>query len=349
MNNLASPDSEIELVARAIDEVRSSAGIQGKIVTDVEAGTDVAVLLTISDRTLRYDCEVKKKVDRYALPLDLLNRLDNAQHTLLVSSPLSQDMANRCRELGLQFIDTAGNAYINDGTGVYVYVTGRRGSDPHQAPANNTMTPALLRMMFAFLAEPALLNAPYRDISIRAQVSTGAIGKALETLEIRGLVGTAAGGKRMIRTPELFLNEWASGYAGRLKPKLRKYRFAIDDLNGFLKRWNPGFRLSAWGGEPAAMILTGHLKPEEGTIYVDMDDPSTLRDIVKDFRLRADPQGRLEIVEMFWNSHYFDDSFPTVPAHLVYADLMATHDSRNIAVARQIAPGIIQHVHDTAR
>jgi hypothetical protein len=347
MNNSINSVSEAELIAKAIDEVRASAGIEGEILEDTDIDADAAVLLTINGRKLRYDCEVKKKVDRYALPLDLLNRLGNVQHTLLISYPLSQDMASRCRELGLQFIDTAGNAYINDGAGVYVYVTGRRGNELHQAPANNTMTPAVLRMMFAFLAEPALLNAPYRDISTSAQVSTGAIGKAFETLETRGLIGKAAGNKRMIRTPELFLNEWASGYAGRLKPKLRKYRFTTDDLDKFLKRWNPGLRLSAWGGEPAAKILTNHLKPEEGTIYVDMNDPHALRDIVKEFRLRADPQGRIEIVEMFWNSDYFTESFPTVPRHLVYADLMATHDSRNIAVARQIAPGIIQHVHHT--
>src|SRR5437764_7068910 len=146
------------------------------------------------------------------------------------------------------------------------------------------MTPALLRMMFVFLAQPSLLNAPYRDISMSARVSTGVIGKALETLEARGLIGTAASGKRMIRTPKLFLNEWASGYAGRLKPKLRKYRFATDNLDEVLD-WNPKFPISAWGGEPAAMIRTKHLEPEECTIYVDMDDPNALKDIVKAFRL----------------------------------------------------------------
>lgn len=339
---------EAELLVQALDALRVSTGIEGEILEKRDLDTDAAVLFTIQGRKLRYDCEIKKKVDRYALPLDLLNRLGNAQHTLLVSSPLSQEMATRCRELGLQFIDTAGNAYINDGVGTYIYVTGRRGSDQRQSPANSTMTPALLRMMFAFLAEPALLNAPYRDIAFRAQVSTGAIGKAFETLETRGLIGTAPGDKRMIRTPELFLNEWASGYAGRLKPKLRKYRFTTDHLDPFL-HWNPGFRLSAWGGEPAAMMLTQHLKPEECTIYVDMNDPNAFRDIVKDFRLRADPEGRIEIVEMFWNADYFTNWFPTVPPHLVYADLMATHDSRNIATARELIPGIIQYVHDTTR
>jgi len=362
MNNRIAPDSETELVAAALDALHESTSIQGEILEDADPDSDAAVSLMINGRTLRYDCEIKKKVDRYALPLDLLNRLGNAQHTLLVSSPLSPDMANRCRDIGLQFIDTAGNAYINDGAGVYVHVSGRRGNADAQPQVNNTLTPAALRMMFAFLAEPELLNAPYRDISLRAQISTGAIGKAFDTLESRGLIGTASGGKRMIRTPELFLNEWANGYAGRLKPKLRKYRFAADNLDKFLGRWNPELRISALGGEVAAAILTsgldrnnpdavttGHLKPEACTIYVAMGTPNALKDIVRDFRLRADPLGKIDMVEMFWNSDHFTGWFPAVPPHLVYADLMATHDPRNIEAARQIALKVIQYVHDTTR
>jgi hypothetical protein len=348
MNNLFVTGNETAFVASALAALHDSTNIQGDLLDTSNDDTDAQVLLTINGRKLRYDCEIKKKVDRYALPLNLLNRLGNAHRTLLISSPLSPDMANRCRDIGLQFIDTAGNAYINDGAGIYVYVTGRRGDAELQFTANNTMTPAALKMMFAALAEPELLNAPYRDISIQARISTGAISKAFDTLQSRELIGSTASGKRMIRTPELFLNEWASGYAGRLKPKLRKYRFAIDSLDEFLN-WTPGLRLSAWGGEPAAMILTGHLKPQECTVYIDMDDPHALKDIVKSFRLRADPQGRIEIVEMFWNPDHFTDSFPTVPLHLIYADLMASHDSRNITVARQLAPEIIQHVHDTTR
>lgn len=347
MNKSFVLNREAELVALALDALRDATGIQGDILDHPDAGADATVLLTVNGRKLRYDCEIKKTVDRYALPLGLLNKLGNAQHTLLISSLLSPDMADRCRDIGLQFIDTAGNAYINDGAGIYVHVTGRRGNTVRQVRADNTMTPAALKMMFAALAEPALLNAPYRDISIRARISTGAITKAFDTLTARELIGTA-GGKRIIRTPELFLNEWASGYAGRIKPKLRKYRFTTDNVDRFLN-WVPELGMSAYGGERAAMYLTGHLKPEAYTIYADMNDLTVLRDIVKHCRLRADPQGRIDVVEMFWNPEHFVEWFPTVPPHLVYADLMATHDSRNITVARQIAPAIIQHVHDTTR
>ncbi len=349
MNEIHLLTDETSMVARALDELRASVGLEGEIFPRAEPHADASIQLQIQGRKLRYDCDVKKKVDRYSLLLDLVNKPGSTEKSLLVSSPLSQDMANRCRELGLQFIDTAGNAYLNDGKGIYIYVAGRRGQDEVRAAADTaTTTPAALRMMFAFLADPSLLNAPYRDISYRAMVSIGAIGKVLETLGARHLIGATPGGKRMIRSPELFLNEWASGYVSRLKPKLRKYRFTTDDLDRF-RSWHPGLRLSAWGGETGATFLTKHLQAEECTVYIDMDNPSTLRELVKEFRLRADPNGRIEVVQMFWNSDYFTEWFPAVPPHLIYADLLATHDSRNIAIAKLIASEVIEHVHSTNR
>ena len=107
MNNPFMPGSEVAFVASAVDALHDSTGIQGEVLDTLNDDTDAAVLLTLHGRKLRYGCEIKKKVDRHTLPLNLLNRLGNAQRTLLVSSPLSPDMANRCRDIGLQFIDTA--------------------------------------------------------------------------------------------------------------------------------------------------------------------------------------------------------------------------------------------------
>jgi hypothetical protein len=350
MNNILFLTDETSLVARALDELHSSAGIYGEILPAAIANTNVSVQLQIGGKRLRYDCEIKNKVDRYSLLLDLIDRPSAMQNTLLVSSPLSQDMAHRCRELGLQFIDTAGNAYINNDKGIYIYVAGRRGDDDIRIVANDaTMPPAALRMMFAFLADPLLLNAPYRDISVQAMVSTGAIGKVFDTLEARHLIGTTAEGKRMIRSPQLFLNEWASGYASRLKPKLKRLRLTTDDLDNFRNNWKPGLRLSAWGGEVGATSFTKHLQPEECTVYMNLDGPHALQEMVKKFRLRMDPKGSIEVVHMFWNSDYFANWFPTVPPHLIYADLVATQESRNIAVAQQIASEVVDYVHNTTR
>jgi hypothetical protein len=212
-----------------------------------------------------------------------------------------------------------------------------------------TITPAAVRMMFAFLAIPSMLNAPYRDISVSVQVSTGAIGKIFEVLEARGFIGVAPDGRRIITSPELMLGEWATGYLSRLRPKLKKFRFTISNPNDFLG-WNPGLRVSAWGGEVAAQMLTKHLNPATFTIYVDMEaEVRALPDLVQRHRLRADPHGPIEVVQPFWNMDYFADSFPTVPLHLVYADLLGTQDPRNLTVASQLSREVIQHVRDSQR
>ncbi len=104
-------------------------------------------------------------------------------------------------------------------------------------------------------------------------------------------------------------------------------------------------RISAWGGEVAAEIISGHLTPATLTMYMELDDLRNVSDHVKRFKLRAEPQGPIEIVEAFWNMDCFTNSFPTVPLHLVYADLLATNDARNLVVAKQIYQKVIDHVH----
>jgi hypothetical protein len=210
------------------------------------------------------------------------------------------------------------------------------------------MTPAMLRVLFAALAEPAMLNAPYREISNAVQVSTGAIAKAFEGLEARGFIAVTLDGTRLIRSPEIALSEWATGYLHRLRPKLRKIRFASDRADELRKTWSPGYRESAWSGEVAAESITQHLNPSSYTIYMHLNT-GAVKDVIKTYRLRADPTGNIEIIQPFWNMDRFAESFPTVPWHLVYADLLETQDGRNLAVADQILKKVVAHVHDSQR
>ncbi|RJG16083.1 type IV toxin-antitoxin system AbiEi family antitoxin [Massilia cavernae] len=338
---------DIELINCAVHALRGFVALHSEVHPHKERKWDALVHLEIEGRRLKYDCKVKTKIDRHAVLRDMKARGDVTKASLLVTSTLSNELAATCRELGIQFIDTAGNAFINDGNGLYIFISGRRADDSSRfALEGSTITPAALRMMFAFLADPSMLNAAYRDISVAVRVSTGAIGKVFETLEARGFIAKAPNGKRIIAAPDLLLSEWATGYLGRLKPKLKTYRFRGPSPAEFSARWNPGYRESAWGwgGEAAAAIQTGHLKPETCTVYIDMDAPGALHAMVKDFKLKADPSGPIEIVHAFWNMDFFTESFPTVPLPLIYADLLGTNDSRNLAVAKLIAAEVLQNV-----
>ncbi|MES2535001.1 MAG: type IV toxin-antitoxin system AbiEi family antitoxin [Pseudomonadota bacterium] len=341
--------SETQLITEALDGLRESTGITGRLLSHVSsAGAKVS--LQAAGKSLQYVCEVKQKIDRSLILDDLKARSVVNQSTLLICNPLTNAMAARCHELDIQFIDTAGNAYITDREGVLIHVTGRKpGKESLITPREMTITPAALRMMFAFLADPSMMNAPYRDISKSVQVATGAIGKIFETLQARAFIGTAPGGNRIMNSPELMLSEWATGYMSRLRPTLKSIRFTAFDADDLRNVWSPEFRISAWGGEVAAEILTKHLNPATYTIYMDMEKPGALSELVQRFRLRSDPHGTIEVVQSFWNMDYFAESFPTVPLHLVYADLLGTHDTRNLAVAKQISREVIDRVHNPTR
>jgi hypothetical protein len=53
-------------------------------------------------------------------------------------------------------------------------------------------------------------------------------------------------------------------------------------------------------------------------------------------RLRADPEGNIEILDMFWDFPTEPTMPDVVPPILVYADLVLTLDPRNMEVARLI-------------
>ncbi|MBD8533196.1 MULTISPECIES: type IV toxin-antitoxin system AbiEi family antitoxin [unclassified Massilia] len=339
---------EAQLIEASLQGLHASTGIEGKLVGMI--GTrGRRVRLRVAGQSLQYGYEVKQVVDRFSTLDDLKARSVLDEATLLFCPVLTDALAIRCHSLGIQFIDTAGNAYITDGAGILISVTGRKldKASRHLQARDAGMTPAMLRVLFGALAEPAMLNAPYREISNAVQVSTGAIAKAFEGLEARGFITVTPDGTRLIRSPELAVSEWATGYLHRLRPKLRKIRFASDRADELRKTWSPGYRESAWSGEVAAESITQHLNPSSYTIYMDLD--SEVKDLIKTYRLRADPTGNIEIIQPFWNMDRFADSFPTVPWHLVYADLLETQDGRNLAVADQIFKKVVAHVHDSQR
>jgi hypothetical protein len=332
------PVFDVQLIDEALASLQASTGIASQLFDD-------SVTLHVADRQLRYSYEVKRNIDRVAILDDLKARTSDKSNILLISTPLTSAMAERCHELDIQFIDTAGNAFIRNRKGILISVTGRKLEKGLMAKRDKAITPAALRMMFAFLAQPSMLNAPYREISVSAGVSAGAIGSALQTLETRGMIGTTPAGRRIISSPELMLSEWATGYTSRMRPKQKKFRFSAADPTALLEQWNPEMRISAWGGEVAAEKLTRHLNPLNFTIYLDMNHAQELTDMVKRFKLRADPLGKIEIVQPFWNMDFFYENFPSVPLHLIYADLLGTNDSRNLVVAKQLFETVVLHVH----
>jgi hypothetical protein len=86
---------------------------------------------------------------------------------------------------------------------------------------------------------------------------------------------------------------------------------------------------ACWGGEVAAAKVNKHLKPEKVIIYAH-EIPGKL---IIENKLRKATAGDIEILKPFWKFYHEFIDLGIVPPLLVYADLMATGDDRNIETA----------------
>ena len=304
----------------------------------------VVELKGVPGRRLTFLVEVKN-VDR-ATVLGAVKEqiIPYGEKGLLVTPYLTPELANHCRQIDLNFIDTAGNAYIQ-GPGFFVFVKGEK--RPEQLTTMGTGgggTATALRMVFALLCRPHLLNAPYREIVDAAGIALGAVGWVYFDLAARGYVaGAKKKGNRRLLEPKRLFEEWVTNYPIKLRPKLNPRRFRTQDTE-----WWKAAQLPAgayWGGEVAADRLTQYLKPAAFTIYLEPNKArENLAALVGANRLRADPTGDLEILDTFWTFGGDAAQLDLVPPILIYADLVATQDTRNLEVARLIRERFIENV-----
>jgi len=137
------------------------------------------------------------------------------------------------------------------------------------------------------------------------------------------------------------IEEWVTNYPIKLRPKLNVKRFQAENPNWW-KQLDVKHYEAQWGGEVAAEKLTGHLKPNTVTLYMRPERMrQNLTKLVVDNKLRAAPNGEIEVLEAFWDFD-FDGPDDIVPPLLVYADLLATMDPRNFSVGLMI---LEQHIH----
>ena len=146
------------------------------------------------------------------------------------------------------------------------------------------------------------------------------------------LVDMGRRGRRLVQKGKL-LERWVTAYAEQLRPKkiIGKYD-AIDP--DFWKYKDLPLEKAYWGGEVAAAKLNKYLKPEIVTIYTINEE--ALNKYMIENRIRKDPEGKIEIIKTFWGVGQKRPYHHLVHPLLIYADLQATGDPRNIETAEMI-------------
>lgn len=279
----------------------------------------------------QFPVEIKKGVlQRTNIGL-IARKLDRFHEPgILVAGYVPPKLADELKELNIQFVDTAGNAFLHVAP-LYIFIKGNKLAEIQRPePLGRAFRPAGLRVIFALLCEPKLEGMPLREIAKIAKVALGTVNIVMKDLAKQGyLLEMGQMGRRLTRKKDL-LERWLTAYPEQLRHKQVVGRYRIADNDKPMTDIQVGEHY--WGGEVAAAQITGYLKPQTATIYVTAP-PGNF--ILKN-RMQKDPHGNIEILETFWDHQRFNTNDDMVPPLLVYADLLATADPRNLETAKII-------------
>jgi len=264
--------------------------------------------------------------------MQLLIGKDKALHPLLlVTGYVPPEAADRLRSIGIEFIDKAGNMFINQPP-LLIFVKGNKPEkEKNTMPGTRLFKGVGLKIVYLLLCRPDLVNSPYRDLSEMTGVALGTVNTTMTELLMKDFIlDMGKRGKKILNRKKLF-ERWVEAYPDYLKPKLFLGRFRGDEY--WWKNTNLDPASAQWGGEIAASKLTGYLKPGSATLYT---DKKFLTDLVITNRLKKDPQGNVEIFERFWPMDYGFGDLDTTHPIIIYADLLAIGDQRTMETAKMI-------------
>ncbi len=288
---------------------------------------DATVGLRSGKRKVCYRAEIKLHFSHAARQLLVMQRTSSKRPLLLVARYVNPDMADRLVSDGIEFIDAAGNAFINQGF-LKIVSKGNRPKGWAPVPYPRLFKSSGLKVIFALLSRPELVSGTFRDIAKASGVALGSVAGIMDELRARLFLHEDSQGiRRLIRKKDLF-ESWVTSYPDNLRPKALLGRFRGEHGWWHEKILQPV--QAQWGGEVAASRLTDYLNPQEVVIYL---AGSRLNDFLLENRLSRDSRGNVEILEMFWTPDAPAHGQETVHPILVYADLLASGSKRNADAA----------------
>jgi hypothetical protein len=148
--------------------------------------------------------------------------------------------------------------------------------------------------------------------------------------------------KRVLKNTTDLLERWVVDFKAVLRPRILRKRMRFIDQDQ-LKNWR-NINLYTengsilWGGEPGGALLTESLRPEQFTVFTDLE----LSEVASKLHLIPSEDGKVEILHKFWNNDV--NGSHIAPALLIYADLMNSGYGRNIETAKKILENELQHI-----
>ena len=285
----------------AINEFNKDKDIQLEIEIEKKEKTiygfrvDKIVKFRYQKKELLYYVEVKQNINNTVIALLVYSKATLPHPLLLITRHVNNNKAEELKKNGIQFIDTAGNAYVNHYP-IYIFIKGNKPPDIFfERKTHLAFGYSGLKIIYALLCNADLVKKPYRYIAEITDVALGAVGNTINDLINLGFVVEMGNkGRELLRKEELF-NRWCMNYNEKLRPKLLINKFIGPENWWINNKLNPKY--AQWGGEVAANKLTKYLKPQNIIIYIDREK---YQNVVIENKLRKDINGNIEFFERFW-------------------------------------------------
>lgn len=340
---------EQELIRNTMANLNQQTGLEIEYRTYADQSIDGELILPNAGQRLLVKCKKrlnKVNLQKYIAELTLKNKLTDI---VLITDYINPNQARWLKEYKVPFIDLAGNAYINIPP-IYIDIQGKK---PETPPAEITLAKQLgkafqpkgMKVVFMLLVHPELVNEPMRTIADAAEVALGTVKQVIDDLIYQGFVvqkdtRNKKNAVKVISNPKELLDKWLDAYPTTVETKLNKEVYTTDNIE-LLRTLDFNNMDALWGGEYAVEQCDNYLNAKDYLLYV---QPEQKKQILKTARLRKAKTNeilnktttRVTLVEPPLGTEKIKGKHcGTAHPYLIYANLLASLDPRNIDAARK--------------
>ncbi|MFN6945427.1 MAG: type IV toxin-antitoxin system AbiEi family antitoxin [Cytophagaceae bacterium] len=312
---------EQEIVHIALENLNQITGIQAFYQN--EDPLDGVLEMTVNGRKHTFTVEVKREIRTHQLQ-EVEDYFHNHENFLLIANRIFPKIKEELRQKEIPYLEANGNIFLKK-EGLFLLVDNQKTLDIEKNKGNRAFTKTGLKVLFYLLHHRDAINLTQRELAEKAEVGLGNIPQVIEGLKETGYLIPLNNKTYVWENRKALLERWIADYATVLRPKLVKERYT---LKGNWQEIPFENQKTVWGGEPAADMLTNHLRPEKFLVYT----KENRMDLIKNYRLMPDKNGEVEVLDMFWKKN----DGKTAPPIVVYADLMLEGGKRNNETAVKI-------------
>lgn len=260
---------------------------------------------------------------------------ENGSGWILLAPYVSPGIGRYLAERGGNFVDGVGNCHLILGDRYVATVEGRRA--PPRRASEHGLRDAGYRVIFALLAEPALLHGTVREIAGAAGVGKTTAAMTLRRLRRELAIAPDRRGYRMLQ-PSALMDRWLIAYQDVVRPRLFVGSFQVQerDPEALERRIEETLEREGvpwcWGGGAALHRISGFYRGEATVLHL----PEPPVDLPRVLRSLPAKEGPLTVLRLPGPVAAAGLKAHTVHPLLVYTELLTQGDPRGREAAAEL-------------